>query len=256
MAPPVESLNVAVAAGVVLFEAHRQRAARQDGPRHEPPRPLRRRRTERRASAGPRAAGRAHAPADVRRVRRARRSCSRPGSRCARPSSATCCSRSSSGARRAPARRASRAWSPRPPHAHFIAFSAVLSGIKEIKEVMAEAAARAPAPGPADHPVRGRDSPLQQGAAGRVPAARRGRRHRPHRRDDREPVVRGQRAAAVALAGVRAAGARRDDDHPHRSSTARWPTPSAASAREAVRVTDEALRCHRALRQRRRARGA
>ena len=49
------------------------------------------------------------------------------------------CSRSSSGARPAPARRRSRASSPSVTRAHFISFSAVLSGIKEIRAVMAEA---------------------------------------------------------------------------------------------------------------------
>ena len=47
-------------------------------------------------------------------------------------------------------------------------------------------------------PLRRRDPPLQQGPAGRLPAARRSRRHRAHRRHDGEPVVRGERGAAVA----------------------------------------------------------
>ena len=89
--------------------------------------------------------------------------------------------------------------------AHFVPFSAVLAGIKEIKEVMAAAQDRRRRIGPAHDRLRRRDPPLQQGAAGRLPAARRGRRHRPDRRDDRESVVRGQRGAAVALEGVRAA---------------------------------------------------
>ena len=48
--------------------------------------------------------------------------------------------------------------------------------------------------------LRRRDPPLQQGAAGRVPAARRGRHHHAHRRDDREPVVRGERARSSRAA--------------------------------------------------------
>ena len=68
--------------------------------------------------------------------------------------------------------------------ARFVAFSAVLSGIKEIREVMA-------------------DPPLQQGATGRVPPSRRSRRHRARRRDDRESIVRDQRGVAVALEGLR-----------------------------------------------------
>ena len=55
-------------------------------------------------------------------------------------------------------------------HAHFIAFSAVLAGIKEIREVMAEAERARRAPRPAHDPVHRRDSPLQQVPAGRVPA--------------------------------------------------------------------------------------
>ena len=65
----------------------------------------------------------------------------------------------------------------------------------------------APAHGPADDRLRRRDPSLQQGAAGRLPSPRRGRRHRPDRRDDGESVVRGERGAAVALEGVRAEGA-------------------------------------------------
>ena len=58
-----------------------------------------------------------------------------------------------------------------------------------------------------DDPVHRRDPPLQQGAAGRLPAPRRVGRHRPDRRDDREPVVRGQLGAAVAIEGLRAEAA-------------------------------------------------
>ena len=57
-----------------------------------------------------------------------------------------------------------------------------------------------------DHRVHRRDSPVQQGTAGRVPAARRGGRHRARRRDDREPIVRSQRRIVVAIEGIRAAG--------------------------------------------------
>ena len=85
------------------------------------------------------AARRAHASAHARRVRRPGGARSRPAGRCATRSSAIACSRSSSGDRPAPARRRSRGSSPSVTRAHFIAFSAVLSGIKEIREVMAEA---------------------------------------------------------------------------------------------------------------------
>ena len=125
--------------------------------------------------------------------------------------------------------------------AHFVPFSAVLAGIKEIKEVMAAAAGPAAPHRPADDRLRRRDPPLQQGAAGRVPAARRSRRHRPDRRDHREPVVRGERRAAVAVEGVRPAAARRSDGRRARSCGARSTIASAAWARIDIEVTDEAL---------------
>ena len=75
--------------------------------------------------------------------------------------------------------------------------------------MMAEAEDGAPPARPAHDPVHRRDPPLQQGAAGRLPAARRSRRHRAHRRDDREPVVRGELGAALAVEGLRAQAARR-----------------------------------------------
>ena len=81
----------------------------------------------------------------------------------------------------------------------------------------------AAAAGPPHHPLHRRDPPLQQGAAGRLPAPRRGRRHRPDRRDDGEPVVRGELGAAVAVEGLRAEGARTGRDR-RRSCGARWPT--------------------------------
>ncbi len=124
--------------------------------------------------------------------------------------------------------------------ARFVSFSAVLAGIKEIREVMAEAERLRKTDRPPHHRLHRRDPPLQQGAAGRLPAARRGRRHRADRRDHREPVVRGQRGAALALEGVRAARAHRRRGR-RRSCTARWPTPSAASAAEPVTIDDDAL---------------
>ena len=93
--------------------------------------------------------------------------------------------------------------------ARFVTFSAVLSGVKEIRQVMAEAEAERRPAGPPHDPVRGRDPPLQQGAAGRLPAPRREGRHRPRRRHHREPVVRGQRRAALALPRLRAPAAGR-----------------------------------------------
>ena len=60
---------------------------------------------------------------------------------------------------------------------------------------------------PAHDPVRRRGPPLQQGAAGRVPPLRRAGARHLHRRDDREPVVRGQQRAPVARGGLCAGAA-------------------------------------------------
>ena len=120
--------------------------------------------------------------------------------------------------------------------ARFVAFSAVLSGIKEIRAVMAEAEEIAAAARPAHDSLRRRDPPLQQGAAGRVPAARRSRRHRAHRRDDGEPVVRGELGAAVAVEGLRPQAARADDAMRTIVARARRRIASAASA--AIGVVD------------------
>ena len=101
---------------------------------------------------------------------------------------------------------------------------------------------RAPAlgRGPAHAPVRRRDPPLQPRAAGRLPPLRRARRHRAGRRHHREPVVRAQLGAALALprGGARAARGRRPGA---RCSSARSPTPSAAWGSRGVGASPEAL---------------
>ena len=89
----------------------------------------------------------------------------------------------------------------------FIALSAVLSGRQGHSRRGRARRGDARAIGPPHDPVRRRSAPLQQGAAGRVSAVRRAGPGHVHRRDDREPVVRGQRRAAVARAGLRARGA-------------------------------------------------
>ena len=58
-------------------------------------------------------------------------------------------------------------------NAEFIALSAVLSGVKDIRDAVARARGHARAIGPAHDPVRRRGASLQQGAAGRLPAVRR-----------------------------------------------------------------------------------
>ena len=90
--------------------------------------------------------------------------------------------------------------------ADFVPFSAVLSGIKEIKSVMADAE-RSRRSGPAHGVIRRRDSPLQPGAAGCVSAVCRARRHYPDRRDYGESVIRSGVGAVVARESLRAAGA-------------------------------------------------
>ena len=92
-------------------------------------------------------------------------------------------------------------------NAEFIAISAVLAGVKDIRDAVARAEAVLAQSGRADDPVRRRGAPLQQGAAGRVPAVRRAGRADVHRRDHRESVVRGERRVAVARRGLRAGAA-------------------------------------------------
>ena len=97
-------------------------------------------------------------------------------------------------------------------NAEFIALSAVLSGVKDIRDAVARAEATLRAERAAHDPVRRRGAPLQQGAAGRLPAVRRAGARHLHRRDDREPVVRGEQRAAVARRGLRAGAAVAPDD--------------------------------------------
>ena len=82
------------------------------------------------------------------------------------------------------------------------------SGRAEVREVMARARERRRA-GRAHDLLPRRDPPLQQGPAGRAAARGRGRARGAGRRDDREPVLRGQLGADLAHAGLRAARADR-----------------------------------------------
>ena len=133
-------------------------------------------------------------------------------------------------------------------NAEFIALSAVLSGVKDIREAVARAEATLAPVGPADDPVRRRGASLQQGAAGRVPAVRRAGHGHLHRRHHREPVVRGERRAAVAGGRVRAGTARRPTISP---SSAR--SRACAGRAGASRSTPARARRARRLRRRRRA---
>ena len=91
---------------------------------------------------------------------------------------------------------------------HFEPLSAVFSGVADLRKVF-EAARKRRDDGQRHAAVRRRDPPLQPRPAGRLPALRRGRHGHAGRRHDREPVVRAERRAAVALPGVGAEPARR-----------------------------------------------
>ena len=64
----------------------------------------------------------------------------------------------------------------------------------------------------AHHPLHRRDPSLQQGAAGRLSTLCGARRNPPDRRDDREPIVRADRRAALALPRLHARAADRGAD--------------------------------------------
>ena len=84
-----------------------------------------------------------------------------------------------------------------------------MAGVKDIRAAVERARALARGRGRADRAVPRRGAPLQQGAAGHVPAVRRGRHADLHRRHHRESLVRGHQRVAVARARLRAQGARR-----------------------------------------------
>ena len=85
------------------------------------------------------AAGRADAAAHLRRARRPGGAARVRASRSARRSSATCCSRSSCGGRPGTGKTTLARIIADTTKARFVSFSAVLAGIKEIREVMTEA---------------------------------------------------------------------------------------------------------------------
>ena len=78
----------------------------------------------------------------------------------------------------------------------FVQISAIFTGVADLQEDLRGRPA-APAERPRHAALRRRDPPLQQGAAGRLPAADGGRHHRARRRHHREPVLRAQRRAAL-----------------------------------------------------------
>ena len=129
---------------------------------------------------------------------------------------------------------------------HFEQISAIFSGVADLKKVF-DAGPRAARDRAGHAAVRRRNPPLQPRPAGQLPAGDGGRHHRAGRRHHREPVVRAERAAAVARAraGVQvarrrgdreAAGPRRGDRRQEAAARRRgarcrssaWPTATAA----------------------------
>ena len=96
----------------------------------------------------------------------------------------------------------------RTPSGAFEELSAVNAGRAEVRAVIERARERR-ARRAADRLLPRRDPPLQQGPAGRAAARGRGRPPDPDRRDDGEPLLRGQLGAALALPDLRARSARR-----------------------------------------------
>ena len=112
--------------------------------------------------------------------------------------------------------------------AEFRAISAVLSGLPEVRQVLAEAGPSLRGR-PPHGAVRRRGASLQQGAAGCVPAAYRARHDPVRRRDDGESVVRIELGVAVALPrACDGCGVGRTTSSPRCSR--RWTTRSGVSA--------------------------
>ena len=112
--------------------------------------------------------------------------------------------------------------------AEFATLSAVMTGVAEVRATIAEAQDRLALQRHADRPVPRRDPSVQQGPAGRAAPPRRGRHDHAHRRDDREPVLRGELRAPVADARLAPRGADRRGGR-RRSSGGRSPTRNAGS---------------------------
>ena len=101
------------------------------------------------------------------------------------------------------------------------AVCAVMAGVADVRALIAEAQDRIALAWHAHRPLPRRDPSLQQGPAGRPPAPRRGRHDHAGRRDDREPVLRGQLGAPVADAGLAAGAADRRGRRDRRPPRAR-----------------------------------
>ena len=112
------------------------------------------------------------------------------------------------------------------------------AGRAEVRAVIERAQHRAPDERRAHDLLPRRDPSLQQGAAGHAAAGGRGRHRRAGGRHHREPLLRGELGAAVALPDLRAALAR--GRARARAAAARARATSAASP-DAPRVDDDAL---------------
>ena len=91
--------------------------------------------------------------------------------------------------------------------AAFEELSAVSARVDDVRGVLQRARDRIGANGAQHDPLPRRDPPLQQGPAGRAPARGRERARDADRRDDREPLLRGQRRPHLALRRDRARAA-------------------------------------------------
>ena len=86
--------------------------------------------------------------------------------------------------------------------AKFVSFSAVMAGIKEIKDVMATAEHTRRTSGRRTIVFVDEIHRFNKSQQDAFPAARRSRRHRADRRDDRESVVRSERGPAALRSSV------------------------------------------------------
>ena len=88
----------------------------------------------------------------------------------------------------------------------FEPFSAVTSGVPEIRKVIQRAKETAQGQRPEDDSLHRRNPSLQQGPAGRAAASCRGRHDPADRRDHGEPIFRGQLAPDLALSHIQIRG--------------------------------------------------
>jgi putative ATPase len=132
----------------------------------------------------------------------------------------------------------------RETNSRFVRVNAVMSNVAELREILATARRR---PEAATDPLHRRTAPLQQVAAGPAAAGRRGGQCPADRRDDPQPRLLRQSAAALAQPPVPARAAVDPPPWPPCCGR-RWRMPSAASGRGASRGRQAARRSRRAVR--------